>query len=112
MENLRRRSVAEPWSHAKNAPDGRLICVALMQQEAIGPSRLLLPYPFKEVFSEGYEVALPEISCAFAVSMAIKSDEKSGILDMIEDCYNHGSRPLVQGLHPAEMLYSCGDLKG
>jgi hypothetical protein len=91
------------WTHEFKGEDGKLFAVAMMHPDGLGPSRLLLEDALDKQFADGYLVALPEMSCAFALSKAASAPQRTKIDEVVERCF-HGTRPLVRGLHDPSLL--------
>ncbi|QUD90572.1 hypothetical protein [Phenylobacterium montanum] len=93
MANLVRVAHAHPHSHEFRGDDGRVVMVVMMHEDGLGPSRLLVPHLLDEVFPDGYQVALPELTCAFAFGVTA-GDEDPRIEELISGCFTNGTRPL------------------
>jgi hypothetical protein len=94
------------WTHEFKRGSGSIYAVAMMHEDGIGPSRLLVPSPFRSLFPEGYSVALPEMSCGFAFSARLQTDEQQQIDSLITRCHVNGTRPLASGSLAAETFLS------
>ena len=103
-DNLARLSEENQYTHEFRRDDGQLYAVALMQDDALGPSRLLLGDYFNWLFPQGYDVALPEMSCGFVIAKDITKKEREKIAKLVDDCYHNGTRPLIPGIHEATDL--------
>jgi hypothetical protein len=84
--------------------DGTPYSIAMMHSDGIGFSRLLFRDKLKELFPAGYRVALPELSCAFAISADATAEELQTLDPLIEGCYRNGSRQLAAGIRGCEEL--------
>ena len=104
LRNLAKFSGESPATHAFRRVTGEIYAVAMMHSDGIGPSRLLLRDQLASLFPLGYRVALPEMSCAFALSGDLDDDEKSRLRRLVEDCYQNGTRPLAVGMYTPEDL--------
>ena len=105
-DNLARLSEKNQYTHEFRRDDGQLYAVALMQDDALGPSRLLLGDYFSGLFPQGYDVALPEMSCGIVITKDITKKEREKIADIVDHCYHNGTRPLIPGIHEATDIYS------
>jgi hypothetical protein len=103
-DNLIRLSEESQYTHEFRRDNGQLFAVALMQADALGPSRLLLVDYFNWTFPQGYKVALPEMSCGFVIAKDITIKEREKITKIIDNCYHNGMRPLIPGVHEATDL--------
>jgi hypothetical protein len=104
LQNLRHRSGPQPWTHEFRQDGGALFAVGMMHGDGTGPSRLLLREALKQAFPAGYSVALPEMSCALAVSVTSSDAERARIDAIVEQCFAGGARPLVPGVHDPALL--------
>ena len=104
LRNLAKLSGETPGTHVFRRTSGEIYAVAMMQEDGIGPSRLLLHNQLASLFSQGYRVALPEMSCAFALSEHLEDSEMSQLRGLIESCYQKGTRPLAVGIYSPDDL--------
>ncbi len=104
-DNLVRLSEENQYTHEFRRDDGELYAVALMHEDALGPSRLLLDDYFHRLFPQGYKVALPEMSCGFVIAIDITEEERYKLTNLVDDCYNNGTRPLIPGIHDVTNIY-------
>jgi hypothetical protein len=104
MENLRRTSDDRLWTHEFRSNSGKLFAVAMMHEDGIGPSRLLLHQSLEALFTEGYVVAVPERSCGLVLSTRATEAEQAKIHGVAATCYQNGTAPLLEGFHPAAGL--------
>jgi hypothetical protein len=102
MRNLARVSVGRWWGD-KSDDAGKPFVLALLPDDALGPSRLLLPHLFDDVLGPGYQVAIPEQTCAIAYRAKLDLDQKLDVDAMIEGCFRHGTEPISnERFDPAE----------
>jgi hypothetical protein len=101
LVNLRNASKERLYTHGLARKNGGLFAAAMMHPDGWGPSRLLLHDALEHVFPEGYRVAIPEMSCGFAISRNLDETEKLAITDVIAKCYVGGTRPLAPGIFDA-----------
>jgi hypothetical protein len=104
LQNLRHRSGEQPWTHEFRQDGGALFAVGMMHPDGTGPSRLLLREALKQAFPAGYSVALPEMSCAVALSAHSSDAERAKIDAIVDQCFAGGARPLVRGMHDPALL--------
>ena len=105
LRNLEEHSGENPGSHALRRANGDVYGVAFMFPDGIGPSRLLMREQLAAFFPGGYRVALPERSCAFAFSIGLEGKELATIQDLVDNCYQKGTRPLAPGtFSPDDLL--------
>jgi hypothetical protein len=110
LRNLAKLSGETPGTHAFRRTSGEIYALAMMQADGVGPSRLLLHDQLAFLFSQGYRVALPEMSCAFALSENLDDSEMSQLRGLIESCYRNGTRPLAVGIYsPDDLLPEVAD---
>lgn len=103
-QNLMRSANDSLYTHEFRREDGHLYAVALMQDDGLGPSRLLAKKQFDAVFPAGYLVSLPEMSCGFALSVDSSEMERAKLESMVAKCFTDGTRPLIPGWHPSASL--------
>jgi hypothetical protein len=104
VHNLASLSGEAPGTHAFRRTNGEVYAIAMMQPDGIGPSRLLLHHQLASLFPRGYRVALPEMSCAFALTESLDNNEMSQLQELIERCHQNGTRPLAAGIYSPEDL--------
>jgi hypothetical protein len=108
MANLRRRSDDRLWTHEFRSDGGELFAVAMMHEDGIGPSRLLLHQRLEALLPEGYVVAVPERSCALVLSARATEAEQAKIHGVAVTCYQNGTAPVLEGFHPPGGLKGLG----
>jgi hypothetical protein len=111
MDNLRKATGSRLFTHGlgRKTGDGMFAC-AMMHPDGWGPSRLLLTDALEKTFPEGYRVAIPEMSCGFAMSLHLNEEEDAALKDMIGKCHRDGTRPLAPGIFEAREIlpdWSC-----
>jgi hypothetical protein len=104
LQNLAEHSGEKPCSHGLCRPSGEPYAVAFMHPDGMGPSRLLFREAIFAIFPDGYQVALPEMSCGLAFSTTLDGEERAKIDNVIRDCHRKGTRPL------SPLVYSPDDL--
>lgn len=92
--NLARISVGYPASGEKLDEDGLPFLKILLHEDAVGPSRLLLPHLFDEILGADYEVAIPEQTCAIVYRKNLSSDQEADVHTLINGCYENGTEPM------------------
>ncbi|MFA6113523.1 MAG: hypothetical protein WC729_06010 [Sphingomonas sp.] len=95
MKNLADMSGGRLRASGEKLDDtGRPFVYVLLQEDAVGPSRLLLPHLFDDIFGADYRVAIPERTCA-VIYRATLTDEQTATVDaMINACFEHGTEPM------------------
>ncbi|HEY1221141.1 MAG: hypothetical protein ABSE42_02910 [Bryobacteraceae bacterium] len=104
LRNLAEHSGDKPGTHAIQRAGGEVYAFALMHADGIGPSRLLLRDRLCAFFPGGYQVALPEMSCAFAFSVGLDKKEMATIQNLVDNCFRKGTRPLAPGIYAPDDL--------
>lgn len=94
FENLHRMSVDGPRSARKLDSDGQPFIQVLLHEDSLGPSRLLLPNHFDEVFEGDYLTAIPERTCAVLYRRRLSAADAAVVEGMIMGCYEHGTEPM------------------
>ena len=104
LRNLSEHSNQNPGTHEFRRANGERYAVAMMHEDGIGPSRLLLRDQLSHVFPNGYRVALPEMSCALAFMRDLEPSEFAQIRELIDRCFEKGTRPLAPGIYDPDDL--------
>lgn len=81
-------------SHEKLDEEGRPYLKVMLQADAFGPSRLLIPDLFTGELGANYLVAIPEQTCAVAYRRHLTTDQTSIVDQMIGECFEHGTEPM------------------
>jgi hypothetical protein len=81
--NLAEQTAENLATHEFRHTDGEPYAIAMMHADGIGPSRLMLQRRISSIFPDGYKVALPEMSCAFAFSVQVDRVELNQIQKLI-----------------------------
>ena len=102
--NLRHLAGDRPWSHELQDDEGRMILVCFMHEDGFGPSRLLVPNLLSTIFPDGYEVAIPELTCAVAIGK-VRDIEDPRAEAMIQGCFNNGTRPVSPRRYAPETFW-------
>ena len=109
MRNLARIAAESPWKGQKDDAEGRPFVLALLTDDAIGPSRLLLPHLYEDMLGPGYCVAIPERTCAIAYRSSLGDDERADVDGMIEGCFEHGTEPMSLERFDPRVFWTFGD---
>lgn len=92
-QNLRRIARHFPFFE-KCDEHGRPFVQALITDDAIGPSRLLIPNLFEEQFGDDYMVAIPEQTCAIIYRTNLTGEQRDAVDEWIDGCYELGKEPM------------------
>lgn len=106
MENLAKRTgeaLCTAHFPREDRPDESFALV-FMHSDGYGPSRLLFSERIKEMFPQGYLVALPEMSCGIALAQDATTTEREKIVRVVQECFQNGTRPLVPDIHDPALL--------
>ena len=93
MQNLKRMARHYPFFE-KCDEHGRPFVQALITEDAIGPSRLLIPDLFKEQFGDQYMVAIPEQTCAIIYRADLTVEQGAAVDEWIDGCNKIGAEPM------------------
>jgi len=93
FENLRRLADAGGYG-GKEDDSGRLFVKVMLQDDAMGPSRLLVPHLFDHELGADYMVALPERTCAVAYRADVSGQQLADVDGMISGCFEQGTEPV------------------
>jgi len=94
LANLARISEGRPASGEKLDDDGLPFLKVMLHEDAVGPSRLLLPHLFDEILGADYEVAIPEQTCAIAYRKNLSPNQEADVSGAINGCFEHGTEPM------------------
>jgi hypothetical protein len=94
FDNLAHLAGQHPASGEKLDADGRPFIQILLHDDAIGPSRLLIPHLFEDVFGTEYRVAIPERTCAVLYRTDLTPEQVADVDGMITGCFEHGTEPM------------------
>jgi hypothetical protein len=104
-QNLAERSQNSLGLGQMRRTNGQVYAISCMFEDGMGPSRLLFRGTLKQMFPEGYQVAMPERSCGLAFSNTVSDEERKVLVKMMEDCFLKGTRPFVRGsFDPDDLL--------
>jgi hypothetical protein len=109
MENLSRMAASRPASGEKLDNDGLPFLKVMLHEDAVGPSRLLLPYLFDEALGANYEVAIPERTCAIAFRKNLSPGQASDVGGMINGCFEHGTEPMSPERFEARLFWEFAE---
>ena len=73
--------------HSFQREGGAYYGLVMMQEDGVGPSRLLLNGWLEEVFPEGYLVAVPKRSVGVVVSRTASPEERERVKGLVVECY-------------------------
>jgi hypothetical protein len=93
FRNLIRMSETQLDS-GKSDERGRPFIRVMLHEDAIGPSRLLLPNRYDDSLGPDYKVAIPERTCAVAYRIDLDETEQADVDGMIDGCFEHGTHPV------------------
>lgn len=94
LANLARISEGRPASGEKLDDNGMPFLKVMLHEDAVGPSRLLLPHLFDEILGADYEVAIPEQTCAIAYRKNLSPNQEAEVRSVINGCFEHGTEPM------------------
>ena len=95
IENMRRGTGDNPATHEKRDEGGKLQWVAMMQEDGLGSSRVLLTDNLQALFPEGYSLAIPERSVGMALSNDAASEHKDAFMLAVQNCHRDGTTPML-----------------
>ena len=110
-QNLRRAST--PGANGEKLDEaGRPFIKVMIQEDALGPSRLLIPHLFDSELGPDYQVAIPERTCAVAFRNALEPQEESVVSSMIDGCYRNGTEPMSPNRYAASIFWTAVEEAG
>ncbi|MFL6229948.1 MAG: hypothetical protein ACJ741_14340 [Pyrinomonadaceae bacterium] len=98
LENLERITGGDAWTHSKVDSEGSLLYAAMMHEDGLGSSRVLLRERWSELFPRGYWVAIPERSFALVVPKEVSSEGLQEAKDLAVKCWEGGTTPMLPDL--------------
>jgi hypothetical protein len=108
MLNLARIASSARFGRKCDA-SGRPFVVALLTDDAIGPSHLVLPRLFEDELGPDYRVAIPERTCAIAFRAALDDEEERVVAAMIDGCLRQGTEPMNPNRFDPADFWILGD---
>jgi len=105
MANLRAAS-EQLYTHSKMAGD-QLVFGVCMHDDGLGTSRLLLAPEIADEFPEGVLCGIPERSCGILAPAGISGAQRREAEDIVAECCDGGTTPMLPGLHPAHLFEFC-----
>lgn len=94
LGNLTRLTMRQPASGVKDDEHGCPFVKIMLHQDALGPSRLLVPNLFDDVLGPDYQVAIPERTCSIAFRRDLTPAQEADVTGMIDGCHQHGTEPM------------------
>ncbi len=104
MANMRAADAGRTWTHESADERGRLVWVAMMQDDGLGSSRLLCREELEAAFPMGYEVALPDRSCGMALSASATTVQRSEFVRILRQCFEGATTPMLGQILPSAAL--------
>jgi hypothetical protein len=95
MANMREVDGGQTWTHEQTDEWGRLVWVAMMQDDGLGSSRLLCREELEAAFPMGYEVAMPDRSCGMAVSALATTAQRREFDALVQKCFKGATIPML-----------------
>jgi hypothetical protein len=111
LDNLARLASTNPVSGQKLDADGRPFVQILLHDDAIGPSRLLIPKLFEDVFGGNYRVAIPERTCAVIYRTDLTPEQSADVDGMIGGCFKHGTEPMCPDRFDPQDFWHIADTR-
>jgi hypothetical protein len=107
------KNVSDPGANGEKLDvNGHPFMKGMLQDDAFGPSRLLIPHLFDSELGANYEVAIPERTCAIAFRSTRTPEEESVINRMIGGCFEEGTEPMSSDRYPAASFWKLAEQKG
>src|ERR1035437_490819 len=97
LTNLWRRSGEQVWTHIKEEA-GETYFVALMHEDGLGPSRLLLRDGLHRAFPEGFSFCVPERTCAIVFSKQASPAALDSVRAVVSGFFRNGREPVSDGV--------------
>jgi hypothetical protein len=100
-DNLRRFSSNRVWTHAKEEA-GRVQFLAMLHEDGLGPSRLLLREELRQMFPEGFRFCVPERTCAVVFSKWANPAALDAVRTVVCGCFGGGREPVSEHVFAEE----------
>lgn len=110
FQNLRNES-SQGYSGEKRDDDDNISFLVMLQADAFGPSRLLIPNLFEKQLGKDYLVALPEQTCAIAYRKFLEKAERDAANRVIDDCFQKGTEPMSAEHFRADVFWQMAILE-
>lgn len=94
LTNMRELAHADKSNRRKVDENGKTLIAVMLNNDGIGPSRLLVPGLFEDEFGDDYTVAIPEETCAVAYRNDLAPEHMADVDGLIEHCYERGTNPM------------------
>jgi len=94
MNNLAELSRSYPFSGTISGADEKPYILCLINNDSMGPSRLLVPGLFADMFGDDYTVAIPERTCAVVYRNGLQGEEAIKANSLIDECFEVGTEPM------------------
>ena len=111
FRNLKAASVSGANGEKLDAT-GRPFIKVMLQRDAFGPSRLLIPHLFESELGFDYEVAIPERTSAIAFRSQLAAEEEAVVDGMIRGCFEVGTEPMSPDRFPAAAFWKAVEVQG
>jgi hypothetical protein len=99
---MRRADQGRVWTHEKRTENGSLAWVAMMHEDGLGSSRLLLARELERTFPSGYLVALPDRSCGMAICRT--NADLDEVRRMVAAMHASATTPMIPDLREPSAL--------
>ena len=105
LENLARFTGSAIGTHHKLDTSGNLVFTAMMHEDGLGSSRVLLHADLSQAFPQGYWVAIPERSCALVIPKRVSAEGFEEVKGLARKCWEEGTTPMLPDLlEPEDVL--------
>jgi hypothetical protein len=85
-------------THVKEK-DGRPILMAMMHEDGLGSSRLLLVPELHELFPDGFKLAIPDRSCGLVMPPGLNDEEIAEFTSMVGEFHADATTPVLSGVY-------------
>jgi hypothetical protein len=103
-------AVSAPGANGEKFDEtGMPVIKVMIQNDAFGPSRLLIPHLFDRELGPDYRVAIPERTCALAFRSVLKGQEEDDVAGIINGCFQNGTEPMSPDRYPAAAFWKLAE---
>jgi hypothetical protein len=96
--NLLRISENQLWTREKRDADGQLLWAAMMHEDGLGSSRLLLQKEIFEAVGGKYQIGLPDRSCAIIVPESAGKNNMMEVTQMVQRMFEKATTPMLRDM--------------
>jgi hypothetical protein len=106
ISNLRQLEEGRLWTHEKRDDAGRLLCAAMMHEDGLGSSRLLLRDELLHHAGGEYRIGMPDRSCGMLFPLAAGTGNMRDAARIVREMFEGATTPMLGDLlDPASLAF-------